>query len=73
MISYTCNYKGNQRWQTACKEMVDCESLILARSKVIQNILGSEGSESGIMSDCDTESVEEDEDHSRTLEDVMRY
>lgn len=53
--------------------MVDCESLILARSKAIQNILGSEGSDSGIMSDCDTESVEEDEDHGRTLEDVMRY
>lgn len=54
--------------------MVDFESLILARSKVIHNILGSEGSDSGIMSDCDTESVEEEEeDHCRTLEDVMRY
>lgn len=52
--------------------MVDFESLILARSKVIHNILGSEASDSGIMSDCDTESVEE-EDHCRTLEDVMRY
>lgn len=53
--------------------MVDFESLILARSKVIHNTLGSEGSDSGIMSDCDTESVEEEEDHCRTLEDVMRY
>lgn len=53
--------------------MVDFESLILARSKVIHNILGSEGSDSGIMSDCDTESVEEEENHCRTLEDVMRY
>lgn len=53
--------------------MVDFESLILARSKVSHNILGSEGSDSGIMSDCDTESVEEEEDHCRTLEDVMRY
>ena len=52
--------------------MVDFESLILARSKGIHNILGREGSDSGIMSDCDTESVE-DEDHCRTLEDVMRY
>ena len=71
--SYTCNCKGNQRWQTACKEMVDFESLILARSKVIHNILGSEGSDSEIMSDCDTESVEEEEDRCRTLEDVIRY
>ena len=70
MISDTCSYRRNQRRHTACGEMVNFDSLI-ARSKVI-HILGSEGSDSEIMSDCDTESVE-DEDHCRTLEDVMRY
>lgn len=53
--------------------MVDFERLMLARSKIIHNLLHFEGSDSGIMSDCDTESVEEEEDHCRTLEDVMRY
>ena len=53
------------------RKMVDFESGILG-SKVIHSILSSESSDSGIMSDSDAESVEE-EDYCRRLENVMRY
>ena len=51
--------------------MADFESVIPS-PKVFHSILSSESSDSGIMSDWDAESVEE-EDYCRRLENVLRY